>query len=64
MFGKDIGKKLGENISSGAKDIREGAKNLKEGLEGIGNLEKAAEHIKHGLIIAAGIIGFVWLVKK
>lgn len=57
MFGKDIGKHLGEDISEGARD-------LKEGLSRIGNLEKAAEHLKHGLIIAAGIISFVRLIKK
>lgn len=64
MFGTDIGKNLGDNIHNASKEIKSGAKEIKDGMEKLGNIEKAALHVKEGMILTSLILGGAWIVTS
>lgn len=64
MFGTNIGKNLGENISNASKEIKDGAKELKNGMKNLGNIEKAALHVKEGMILTSLILGGAWIITS
>lgn len=55
MF-KDFGKELGNDLTRASILVKKSATELGGKLEKVGNVEKAAQTIKEGLIITSGIV--------
>lgn len=55
MF-KDFGKELGEKIEKSSRTIQHSAHEVGVKIEKVGNVEKAAQLLKEGLIITSGIV--------
>lgn len=55
MF-KDFGKELGQDIQKSAQIMKLTGKELGNKIERVGNIEKAAQNLKDGMIITSGII--------